>query len=330
MDEDGVTDLMRETLQEGLSRRQGRPVRVRELCRQFFFKSSTFLAEQLRVRLDGDEWLEVFFKDLNPRHQIEAARRLHKTELEPSYRELQVYRQILARERFETPELYAFRWDPSGDVFWLFLEHAGDAPLNKVGDFDLWLAAARWAARFHAATERFPAEQTGWLPSYDPAYYRGCAERVRRKLPALTTGERPVIQRALDEHDGLGDWSAALPQSVIHGEFFGKNIVVRGGSPERRLAVVDWESAAVGPSYLDLVSLSTGRWSAPQQQALWDAYFEQYRADSGARLDREQFSRDLVRLGLHHALKWLGALPDWNYRHGIGLWVRELERALSG
>src|SRR5262249_8752118 len=123
MDEDGMTGLMRETLQEGLSRWQGRPVNVRELRRQFFFKSWTLRAEQVRVRVDGGGWLEVFFKDLNPRHQIEAARRLHKTELEPGYRELQVYRQILSPERFGTPQLYASRWDPPGEVFWLFLEN---------------------------------------------------------------------------------------------------------------------------------------------------------------------------------------------------------------
>jgi hypothetical protein len=330
MHEDGMTGLRKETLQEGLSRRRGRPVRVREFCRQFFIKSSTFWAEQLRVRLDGGESLEVFFKDLNPRHQIEAARRLHKTELELGYRELQVYRQILSRERFGTPQLYAYRWDPPGDVFWLFLEHAGDTPLNHVADFDLWLAAARWAARFHAATRQLPAAQTACLPRYDHAYYQGCAQRIRRKLPDLTTGDRPVIQRALDYHEGQSDWFGALPQSVIHGEFFGKNIVVGGGGPDRRLAVVDWETAAVGPSYLDLVSLSSGRWSAQQKQALWDVYFEQYRADTGLPLDRERFGQDLVRLGLHHALKRLGALPDWNFRHGIGLWVRELERALAG
>src|SRR5262245_58724759 len=225
------TVLMAETLQEGLSRLWGRSVLVRELRREFFSGSSSFWAERLRVLLDGGEWLEVFFKDLNPRHHLNSAPAVRSGGLEPSRRELMMYRQVLSPQRFGTPQLYAARWDPPGGVFWLFLEDAGGALLAGSADFSLWLAAARWAARFHAAVRRLPAGQTRFLGPYGDTQYRDCVQRIERKLPDLDAAYLPAVCRALDYHAGLIDGFAELPRSVIHGEFFGKKVVVRCGGP---------------------------------------------------------------------------------------------------
>src|SRR5262249_4817035 len=129
MDEQQTTRLMSETLREGLSRLRGRPVTVRAVERQYCPRSSSFWAERLRVLLDGGTYLPVFFKDLNPRHQINNARMLRSGGLEPSRRELLMYQQVLSRQNLGTPELYAWRWDPGGGVFWLFLEDAGGSRL---------------------------------------------------------------------------------------------------------------------------------------------------------------------------------------------------------
>jgi hypothetical protein len=330
MEEDGMTRLMQETLEEGLARLEGRPVRLRELHREPFPNASSWPAERLRVRVGGGGWLGMFFKDLNPQHHLGVARPVPQTDLKSPHRELLMYREVLGRQRLGTPRLYAFRWDPPRDLFWLFLEDAGSVGLNNTGDFALWVAAARWAARFHAATRDLPPAQTHFLRPYDRVHFMRCAERVRQKLPDLKTADRPIIQRALDEYAGHVDWFSTLPRSVIHGEFFGKNIVIREGSPGEDLAVIDWESAAVGPSYFDVASLSAGKWQAPQKEVLWRAYFDQYQLETGLRLDWEGFCQDLGRLTRYQALSWLGWRPDWNYPHGITRWVRELEQALPG
>jgi Phosphotransferase enzyme family len=328
MDEHTTTRLMAETVQEGLSRWRGRPVTVREFRREFFPRSSSFSAERVRVVLDGGEQVSVFFKDLNPEHQLNGAPAVRKRELEPSWRELQMYQQVLSRRRFGTPQLYGWRWAPQDGLLWLFLEDAGDAVLGGSADFDLWIAAARWAARFHAETRRLPAALTSCLRPYGDAQYRDCVERLQRKLTGLDAAYRPAILRALDYFVSIRGGFSALPHSVIHGEFFGKNIVVRDGSPDQPLAVVDWEGSAIGPSYLDLVSLTCGRWKLPQKQALWRAYFDRYQIDTGLRLDWESFCRHLARLALYHALKWLAWRPDWNF--SIARWMRELDQALAG
>src|SRR5262245_883522 len=255
MDQEYTTALMAETLREGLSRLRGRPVAVRELRRDYFSRSSSFWAEWLHVLLDGGERLEVFFKDLDPRHLVNGASAVRAGALGPSRRELSVYQQVLAGRGFGTPELYAWRWDPPGGACWLFLEAVGGSRLAWDPDFDRWLAAARWAAGFHAATRALPAEGANFLPHYGRAQYLDCAVRIERKFATLDAAHRPAVRRALGSYRGLLDGFGALPHSVIHGEFFGKNLVVRAGDPGRPLAVVDWESAALGPSYLDLVSL---------------------------------------------------------------------------
>jgi hypothetical protein len=329
MDEHGMTALMAETLQEGLSRLHDRPVIVREIRRDASPKSSSYWTERLGVRLDGGEWLPVFFKDLNPRHLVNAAPALRAGQGAPSRRELQMYRQVLSRRRFGTPELYAFRWDPPAGIYWLFLENVGDFRLSRMREFEFWLAGVEWAARFHAALRHLPAEQTAFLPRYDAAHYRHCAEQVQGKLSGLAEADRAVIGRALGHYLSVLDRFLALPQGVLHGEFFAKNLVVRAADPEHRLGVVDWESAAIGPVYLDVVSLSAGRWDARHRQAMWRAYFDRYQTDTGLRLDWDVFCRDLGLLALYQALRWLGWWPGRHFSHHFGRWVEELETVLA-
>ena len=87
MDKYEMTRLMKETLEDGLSRLRGHAIKILEIQREPFSGSSSFSTERLRVLVNGDEWLEVFFKDLNPMHQLDDARIIRKPELDRSRRE---------------------------------------------------------------------------------------------------------------------------------------------------------------------------------------------------------------------------------------------------
>ena len=68
---DGVVPLMVETLEQGLSRLRGYAVRIRDLERDPSSRSSSFRTERLRAFTDDDaEPLKIYFKDLNPAHQV--------------------------------------------------------------------------------------------------------------------------------------------------------------------------------------------------------------------------------------------------------------------
>jgi aminoglycoside phosphotransferase (APT) family kinase protein len=237
-----------------------------------------------------------------------------------------MHRRIFARLRFGTPELYAFRWQPSRGLMGLFLQYAGLLTVRHSKDFTHWLAAARWAAWFHSRVRRLPPRRTRWLPRYDRAHYHHCAERIERRLAALSADDRPLVEQALELYADAVEPLLALPQSIIHGEYYGKNVVLREGRPEEMIAVVDWESAAVGPSYLDPVSLSTGRWTTDKKEALWRVYFDCYRSETGHPLDWDEFRRDLAPLQLYQALAWIGWWLERGEVEQMARWLKELQK----
>ena len=330
MDDDRIARLMTETLEQGLSRLRGRPVRIREMRRQFLESSSSFRTERLRVSLDGGRPLRVFFKDLNPEHQMEKARTVRAFDLGPSLRELQMYRSVLSPERFGTLHLYASRWEPDRGLLWIFLEDGGRTVLHNFLDLPRWTAAARWAARFHAATRMLPEARTSFLPRYDHAHYRACADRVGTLVPNLEAREREVVTRGLDCYAECVDRLGALPRCVIHGQFFGKNVMLRRGNAARRIVVIDWETAALGPGLFDLVSLTSGKWTEEQRHAMWVAYFEQYQADTGRPMEWKTFRHELACVALYQSLVWLAW---WGHHRRLSRhfanFMRELEMVLK-
>jgi len=324
--DDRITSLMAETLEEGLSRLRGRPLRIRALRREFSSSSSSFRTERLRVSLDGEKPLRVFFKDLNPDHQMEKARTVRESDLEHGRRELQMYQSLLSPERFGTLHLYASRWEPDHRRFWIFLEDGGRTLLRNTLHLPHWTAAARWAARFHAATRDLPEAQTSFLPRYDREHYRRCVDRVEKILPNLDTRERELVGRGLDCYAERIAWLDALPRSVIHGQFFGQNVMLRSGSTARRVVVIDWETAVLGPGTFDLVSLTSGKWTVEQRNAMWSAYFEQYRAETGQPMGWEDFRRQLAGVALYQCLEWLAW---WGHHRGLSRHFANFMRELG-
>jgi len=329
-----ISRLIVSTLEEGLSRFRGRTVRVRELRRAFARSSSTFHTERLRVFLDRDEKpLRVFLKDLHPEHQVTDARALHRLNRTAWRRELDMYRSILSRERFGTLHVYACRWEPDRGRCWLFLEDAGRTLLNDVLDLGEWTDAARWAARFHAATRDLPANHTRFLPRWDLGHYRRCAERVKQLLPTVEGPERAILGAGLDSLTAQLGWLSRLPRCVIHGQLFGKNIMLRPRRVRPRIAVIDWETAALGPRAFDIASICSGRWSAEERRALLVAYVDEYQAATGQVMDRDHFRQEVRAAGIHHALEWLvwwgphRAVPRRLRR--FQTFLRELEKHLS-
>jgi hypothetical protein len=326
-----LTPAIRQTLEAGLTRLRGRPIRIQDIGRQFSMGSSSFPTERLRVSLKGERRpLLVFFKDLNPNHQMEKARAVRALDLEPGRRELQMYETILSPERFGTLHLYGYRWEPERDRFWAFFEDGGRTVLHNHLDMPRWTAAARWAARFHAATHGLPDTQTRFLPRYDETHYRRCAERVEQLLPQLTGAEHTLVARGLECFVDRIEWLSALPRCVFHGQYFGKNILLRRSRHGPKVVVIDWETAALGPGTFDLVSLTSGKWTSEQREAMRRAYREQYEAETGRRIDEAAFREELTGVALYQALEWLAWWgPHRALSRHFGNFIRELATLLE-
>jgi hypothetical protein len=327
MNQDHITRLMGESIALGLSELRGHSVDVQSVVRAPFEGSSSFPTERLRV-LANDQWINVFFKDLNPFHQLIEARNIRETALERSRREIHVYKSLLQGGYLGTPEFYGSRWEPAKGLLWLFMEDVGPKRLSRLGDLSLWTAAARWAARFHAKSRGLPPQALSRLPQHDATHYERCADQLEVNLGKFPAEHRQKVFSAIRLYRGVIDQLRSLPHGLIHNEYFGKNIVIRPEPATERIAVIDWETAAIGLNYLDLSNISAGRWTLEQRLQMWRGYFEQAEIESGASLNWRTFCDDLHSVALYQSLYWLNWWSSGDDVH-IQRWLVELDRVLS-
>jgi thiamine kinase-like enzyme len=328
--DDSITSGIVETLEEGLARLRGRCVRIRALHRDTSSRSSSYRTERLHVITDDDRALmRIYFKDLNPAHQVTQSWALRRADRRPSNLEIQMYQSVLSSERFGTPQFYGSRWEPEHGRCWLFVEDVGPHWLQAKFNFAASVDACRWAARFHASTRDLPASQTTFLPVYDDGHYRRTAERVSQMLPRLAAAECELVRRGLAYFTERIRYLSMLPRSVIHGQFFPANVMFRPPPATHRVAVIDWETAALGPGVFDLASISSGT-TRERRLALWRAYADQYQTDTGQEIEWEHFQRECLAGSVFHALEWLvwwAQHPEPSKR--LAKFLRELDALLE-
>jgi len=135
-----------------------------------------------------------------------------------------------------------------------------------------------------------------FLRTYDCEYYLGWVRRtcdfagsLHKRFPWLAT----LCQRSEELLPALTN----SPSTVIHGEYYPKNILFRRG----RVYPVDWESAAIADGLIDLAVLTEG-WGEDMSRQLEDEY-QQARWPEGPPAN---FARliDIARLYVH--FRWLG------------------------
>jgi hypothetical protein len=271
------------------------------------YRSSWDLCE-VDVQLSGGERVALVAKRFDATcHPVATVRPAFL--VDPT-REIGVYRDILGGLDAGTAKFYGNTVDPDGHPV-LVLERVDGTPLWQIGDFSKWLAAARWLGHAHSRLagmlpKKTPVpfykgtgvffegmSQVGALIYYDEAYYRTWPGRAGLNLPI---GNYDVVVALLK----------ALPHTIIHGEFHASNVVV---CESGRLCVLDWEMAAIGPGFMDLADLTSGKWSVDERRALVDAY--RGACDAAMGLSDSQFAAGLAACRLHRALQWLGWSDNW-------------------
>jgi Phosphotransferase enzyme family len=283
--------------------------------------TSSFALEEIDVVFaDGSE-AALVMKDLSPDAMDADARRARPAFLSEPRREIQTYRHILPHAPAGTAACYgvatggaargATRGAAGGAAsrYRLLLERVDGHELRHVGAFSMWKRTAQWIARFHASVP--PANldrlaRRAKLIVYDEAFYWQWLERARefaRRSRRPAAGEaRRILDRIARGYAPVVGRLAAMPRTVIHGEFYPCNILIRGRGPHARVCPVDWELAAVGPGPIDLAALMTG-WDQRAQRALMRAY-------RPGRISTE-FQADLDCCRLHLAVRMLGWSDTW-------------------
>lgn len=313
-------------LAAGLAAQGGGPVEIVDLRAEPFDGSSSFAAARILAVLGDGRSVPVFVKDLDPRNLLAEAKAVRSPGLERSRREVHLYRDVLPGLGIGTPTLYGVIWDEAAGRFLLLLEDAGPKRLSRLGNFRLWTAAAAWLGRFHASGRR---SRPAWrLPSLRIEDVAGDARGARKALARLDPEARRATAAGLERLDGLLDRVWRAGHGLVHGEFFGKNIVIRPAPAAEPVAVIDWETAAIGPQVLDLVSISAGRWTADQRAALHRAYFVARAGFDPTVPAWEQFLGDVEAAAAVNALAWLGRWATADDAH-VRRWGSEVASTVA-
>jgi hypothetical protein len=183
--------------------------------------------------------------------------------------ERHVYERLLPAIGLPSLTFFGSADDAEHEYCWLFLEDAGEV---KLTEHDRALAA-HWVARLHTSAAALAGELS--LPDRGERHYH---EQLRAALADL---ERSVaiarlsadcramlegLRRRLDQVDArwesLCQPCAALPRTLVHGDFSRKNCRVRTTAAGPTIIALDWETAGWGPPAADLAG-----WSRPSRKA---------------------------------------------------------------
>lgn len=314
------SEELRFALEEALSGHFGRRCRIQRLRRRRSVYSSTYTIENLEVELARGRRLSLVFKNLSPSSLLEAAQEVRPRFLYNPLREIETYRSILDPQRFGTPICYGALYHPGQQRYWLFLERVRGPLLWQVGEMETWRQAAQWMARLHTEFElrgKVPRPaKFAHLLTYDRRFLGVWASRaedfLRKGAGEHTAKARRQFSRLVNGYERLIDRLLALPQTLIHGEFYPSNIILRQAGQEHRICPIDWEAAALGPSLMDLAALTSGDWNSDQKQDLVTAYREALVRVNGWPPPLPELMELVECCQLHLAMQWLGWATDWS------------------
>jgi aminoglycoside phosphotransferase (APT) family kinase protein len=292
-------DAVRATIESGLPA----GLKIDSLSRRTSPYASSFAAEEVDAVLRDGQQLALVFKDTGSK--LDSARRPDAGD-DPR-REIEVYREVLAKHDLGTPRLHAAVVDEELDRYWLFIERVEGEHLWQCAGLEAWLATVRWLARLHSSVGLPPASVQQWarLRSFDGASFERMLERARE---GADIGTRLLLHEFDGRWESISQTLERLPSSFTHGDFFPANVIVANSS---RICTVDWEMAAVGPSLIDLAALTAGRWTEMERRAIAAAYYEALIDPDTLYGDFESMLRGLAFCHLHLAVRMLGWAPDW-------------------
>lgn len=270
----------------------------------------------------------MMVKDLRWTSLSEDGRRAKLASEHDPRREIGVYRDLLP-EVDGPPVMKGGRGDRRSGTAWLAIERIDGAELYQWGDPEVWGAAARWLGAFHRhwrGREREWGSSPRRLPllQQDAAYFARLSAGVRRsREPGPAHDVVDDVLRAWGR--AADDLSGQVP-TLSHGECYASNVLVTSSG---RVAVVDWETAAVASGWSDLAALVAG-WPDGERELWLEQYLSAGWPPSAMEGGDPRRLLDAARLQL--CIQWLGADPRWQppSEHRTD-WLREavgiLERA---
>jgi aminoglycoside phosphotransferase (APT) family kinase protein len=185
-----------------------------------------------------------------------------KCRREPALLERTIYERVLANLSVPHPRFLGMTSDEDGISCWLFTEDAGDEAYSPLDPMHRAMAG-RWLGALHASTMSLPSDVC--LPERGPVQYlrhlQSAREAIRDNLknPVLDEGQQRQLKRIVStcefveqEWHRIDQFCGEMPQTLVHGDFVGKNVRVTNGCTAAELLPFDWEHAGRGVPAVDL------------------------------------------------------------------------------
>lgn len=226
-------------------------------------------------------------------------------------REVMFYREVASLTAMRVPKVYAAELDDNGCDFVLLFEDLGPCSAgNQLAGCTLAEAeqAMRQAAALHAPTRDHPVLDAPWLQLVPEAsaslraLYPQAQTIFRERYADLLEPDLMAVCEALNDNLDLWFDRKHSSRCFLHGDFRLDNMLfgIRGGTEP--IALVDWQTAAVGCGLTDIgYFLGCGVGSAlrrPHENALLDLYCAEM-SRLGVPLTREAVWDDYLIGALH-------------------------------
>ncbi len=303
-----------QVVREWVERELGTTVRRLRLIRSAYASSATVL--NVHITVASGERLRGVYKLGGPGAVLPAARGVRPAFLSDPGREAWVYESVLSADgAADAPRLLAT--GPFGDgARWLLMEWVGSVDLGQVGSSAVWSDVASRLAQLHRWGESHldALEQGSMVRWNDPGMHARWARRAQRKLSGLgpAAGTQHLLDPLWPRYDAVAARLAALPQTLVHGDFNASNILVTHSPHGVRIRIIDWETAGIGPGLLDLASLISGRLPDRYKADIVAAYRASLDGSPLGNLTEPEFDEALCWCRLALAVKWLGWSPGWS------------------
>ncbi len=258
----------------------------------------------------GGSERQFVLKHLGPRTLSAGAHRVKPLFVVEPCREIEVYRRVLDPHHIG-PALVGSELSPGTGVYWLLIEKVAGCPLYEVGEVASWSAVSRWLGALHdrlATVDRHLVRRQARLIEYDREWYACWLNRALRFFasddPPRSRRSRVALRWLADRYDKVIDRLAALPPTILHGEFYPSNVLIDRTAGKAAVCPVDWEMTSIGPGIIDLAALTAGQWPDRDRRDMLAAYLAG--SGSDARLTVDDVAEVVEYAYIHLAVQWLG------------------------
>jgi len=271
-----------------------------EIVSRLPFKgSSTFPAEVIHCKLPGERVLPLFGKylaGLGPNNHG------HRGGVEY---EIKIYDEVLRPVPLSKAGYWGKCFFPDSNETLLLMEYLeGTTSLKGNPDINHYLRAAAWIALLHRFYEN---KVPSFVKRYDTDYYFVWTKRMQHEVSIIDA--HPWLTDVITYfHEHIAILTAA-PQTLIHGEYYSKNILIR----DENVYPIDWESAAYAPGEIDLASIIEARKDEIARQIIGSYVNSRFPGDE---FDRATFEKRLCMAQLYlHFRFFFPKKEEWRYDH---------------